>query len=75
MEKCGSGFNISLHVQIGFCFEVYVNMTVFVAWFNFNIFGCVHNLKQTYDSVLKAMALPGGMGRHLPLAQQFKGVN
>jgi len=32
----------------GFCFEVYVNMTVFVAfvaWFNFSIFGCMHNLK------------------------------
>ena len=40
----------------GFCFEVYVNMTVFVAWFDFNIFGCMHNLKQTYDSVLKTVA-------------------
>jgi len=40
----------------GFCFEVYVNMTVFVAWFDFRIFGCMHNLKQTYDSVLKTVA-------------------
>jgi len=40
----------------GFCFEVYVNMWVFVAWLNFNIFGCMHNLKQTYDSVLKTVA-------------------
>ena len=40
----------------GFCFEVYVNTTVFVSWFYINIFGCVHNLKQTYDSVLKTVA-------------------
>jgi len=40
----------------GFCFEVYVNMTVFVAWFDFSIFGCMHNLKQTYNSVLKTVA-------------------
>ena len=31
----------------GFCFEVYVSITVFVACFNFRIFGCMHNLKQT----------------------------
>ena len=30
--------------------------TVFVAWFDFNIFGCMHNLKQTYNSVLNIMA-------------------
>jgi len=36
-------------------FEVYVNMTVFVAWFD-NIFGCMQSLKQTYDSVLKRVA-------------------
>jgi len=29
-------------------------MTVFIAWFNFNIFGRMRNLKQTYDSLLKA---------------------
>ena len=32
----------------GFCFDKYVNMTVsvaFVGWFDFNIFGCMHNLK------------------------------
>ena len=40
----------------GFCFEVYVSMTVFVAWFDFSIFGCMHNLKQTYNSVLKTVA-------------------
>jgi len=39
----------------GFCFEVYVTMTVFVAWFNFCIFGCMHNFKQTYDSVFKTV--------------------
>ena len=41
-----------------FCFEVYVNMTVFVVWFDFSIFGCspMHNLKQTYESVLKTVA-------------------
>jgi len=27
----------------GFCFEVLVNMTVFVARLDFNIIGCVHN--------------------------------
>ena len=39
-----------------FCFEVYVNMIVFLAWFDFSIFGCMHNLKQTYNSVLKTRA-------------------
>jgi len=38
-----------------FCFEVYVNMIVFVAGFDFSIFGCIHNLKQTYNSVLKTV--------------------
>jgi len=28
-------------------------MTVFVAWIDFRIFGCMHNLKQNYKSVLK----------------------
>ena len=37
----------------GFCFEAYVSMTVFVVCFDFKIFGCIHNLKQTYDSILK----------------------
>jgi len=40
----------------GFCFEVYVNTTAFLAWFDFNIFGCMYNLKQTYDFVLKTVA-------------------
>ena len=40
----------------GFCFEVYVTMTVFVAFFDLRIFGSMHNLKQTYDSVLKTVA-------------------
>jgi len=40
----------------GFCFDVYVNMTAFVAWFDFSILGCMHNLKQTYESVLKIVA-------------------
>jgi len=31
-------------------------MTVFVAWFDFSIFGCMHNLKQTCESVLKTVA-------------------
>jgi len=35
----------------GFCFEVYVNMTVFVAWFDFSVFGCVHSLLQAYVKV------------------------
>jgi len=49
-----------------FCFEVYVNMTVFVAWFDFSIFGCMHNLKQTCDSVLKTVAQPGGRETSFP---------
>jgi len=38
-----------------FCFEVFLSITVFVACFDFMVFGCVHNLKQTYDSVLKTV--------------------
>jgi len=38
------------------CFGVHINMTVFVAWFDFSIFGCMHNLKQTFDSFLKTVA-------------------
>ena len=37
------------------CFEVYVTITFFVAWYEFSIFGCMHNLKQTYESVLKTV--------------------
>jgi len=59
----------------GFCYEVYVNMTVFVAWFDFSIFGCMHNLKQAYDSVLKTGAHPGGKGKICPRAQHFEGIN
>ena len=40
----------------GFYFDVYVNMTVFAACFDFRIFGYMHNLKQTYDAVLKTVA-------------------
>jgi len=40
-------------------------MTVFVACFDFRIFGCMHNLKQTYDSVLKTVAVTKGKWRHL----------
>jgi len=43
----------------GFCFAVYVSMTVYVAWFDFSIFDCMHNLKQTYDYVLKSGAARG----------------
>ena len=60
----------------GFCFEVYVNMTVFVAWFDFSIFGCMHNLKQTYESVLKTVeCTQGGRGKICPRAQHFEDVN
>jgi len=31
-------------------------MTVFVAWFDFRIFGCMRNLQKTYESVLKTMS-------------------
>jgi len=57
--------------KYGFCFEVYVNMTVFVAWFDVSIFGCVHNLKQAYDSVLKTVAYPAWKGRHLSPGAAF----
>jgi len=50
-------------------------MTVFVAWFDLIVFGCMHNLKQTYDSVLKTVLQPGRKGRHRPRAQHFEGVN
>ena len=43
-----------------FCFEVYVNMIVFVAWYDISIFGCMHNLKQTYNSVLNRASDRGG---------------
>jgi len=50
-------------------------MTVFVASFDFSMFGCTHNLKQTCKSVLKTVALPGGRGDIFPRAQHFEGVN
>jgi len=50
-------------------------MIVFVAWFDFSTYGCMHNLKQTYNSVLKTVAYPGGKGRLLPRAQHLQGVN
>jgi len=31
-------------------------MTVFADCFDFQMFDCMHNLKQTYDSVLKTVA-------------------
>jgi len=34
----------------GFCLETHVNMTVFVAWFDFSIAGCVHNSKYKLSS-------------------------
>ena len=39
-----------------FCFEAHVSMTVIVACFDFKIFICLLNLKQTYDSILKTVA-------------------
>jgi len=35
----------------GFCFEMCVNMTVFVALFDCSVSGYVHNQKQTYVKV------------------------
>jgi len=29
-----------------FCFEVYVNMIVFAAWFDFCVFSCIHTLSK-----------------------------
>jgi len=57
----------------GFRFEVYASMTIFVACFDFRIFGCMHNLKQTYDSVLKTVAEPGGKGGICPLGAALWG--
>jgi len=31
-------------------------MIVFLPWFDFSMFGCMHNLNQTYNSVLKTVA-------------------
>jgi len=59
----------------GFYYEVYVNMTVFVTWFDFSIFGCMHNLKQAHDSVLKTVAQPGGNVKLCSRAQHFEGIN
>jgi len=50
-------------------------MTVFVACFDFRIFGCMHNLKQTYDSVLKTVAVTKGKWRHLLSGAAFWGRN
>jgi len=50
-------------------------MIVFVAWFDFSIFGCMHNLNQTSDSVLKTAAQPRWKGDICPRAQHFQGVN
>jgi len=44
----------------GFSFEVYVSMTVSVACFDSRIFDCMHNLKQTCDSVLKTVGIARG---------------
>jgi len=59
----------------GFSFEVYVSMTVFVASFDFRIFGCMHNLKQTYDSCLEDSGVTKRKWRHMPRGQHFEGVN
>ena len=48
-------------------------MIVFVAWFDFSIFDCMHNLKQTYNSVLKTVAYPVGKGRHPSPGAAFSG--
>jgi len=53
----GSTFHCMCNYCI--CFEVHVNITVFIAWFDFSIFGCMHNLKQTYHSIFKTVAKPG----------------
>jgi len=50
-------------------------MTVFVTWFDFSIFGCMHNLKQAHDSVLKTVAQPGGNVKLCSRAQHFEGIN
>jgi len=52
-------------------------MTVFAAWFDFSIFGCMHNLKQIYNSVLKTVAQPGvkRKGDICLRARHFQGVN
>jgi len=35
----------------------------------------MHNLKQTYNSVLKTVALPGGRGGICSRAKHFQGVD
>jgi len=67
------GLTFRCMCNYSFCFEVYVNMIVFVAWFDFGIFGCMHYLKQTYNSVLKTVAWPRGKGRLLSPGAAFSG--
>jgi len=50
-KNMAQGSTFRCMCNYGFCFEVYVSMTVFVACFNFRIFGCM----QTYDAVLKTV--------------------
>jgi len=37
------------------CFEAYISMTDFFKLTSTSVFGCVHNVKQTYDSSLRAI--------------------
>ena len=52
--------------------QFFDSITVFVACFGFRIFGCMHNLKQTYDSVLKT-GVARGKGKHLSPGAAFWG--
>ena len=57
----------------GFCFEVYVSMTVFVAFFDFRIFGSMHNLKQTWFCP-EDSGVARWNGRHLSPGAAFWGL-
>jgi len=68
----GSTFRCMCNYSFGF--ELYVNMIVFVAWFDLSIFGCMHSLKQTYNSVLKTdSGVARGKWRHLSPGAAFSG--
>jgi len=59
----------------GFCFEAYISMTVFVACFDFRIFGCMHNKIKLMILSWRQWRSQGGKGDICPRAQHFQGVN
>jgi len=67
LEKYDTGFNIWMY-NYGFCYEVYVNMTVFVAWFDFCIFSCMQGWIQLVS--LRGGAISIIFGSHVSVGSQ-----